>query len=88
MPSLKLPLHLHDKIFEIKYNSDDTLSRIISYFPFSESEQQEICSILEDTVFNEFHSIFTDFVSDDEWNRTKDQIKKKFRDELFDIDKI
>ena len=88
MPSLKLPLHLQDKIFEIKYNSDDAISRIISYFPFSESEQQESRSILEDAVFNEFHSIFTDFVSDDEWNRTKDQIKKKFRDELFDIDKI
>jgi len=88
LPSLKLPLHLQDKIFEIKYNSDDAISRIISYFPFSDSERQEIRSILADTVFNEFHSIFTDFVSDDEWNRTKDQIKKKFRGELFDIDKI
>ena len=85
---MKLPLRLQDKIFEIKYNSDDAISRIISYFPFSESEQQEIRSILEDAVFNEFHSIFTDFVSDDEWNRTKDQIKKKFRGELFDIGKI
>ncbi|MGY5152269.1 MAG: hypothetical protein ACW9XA_08375 [Candidatus Nitrosopumilus sp. bin_6a] len=88
MPSLKLPLYLQDKIFEIKYNSDNVLSGITSYFPFSDSEQQEIRSILEDAAFDKFHSIFTDFVSDDEWNRTKDQIKKKFRDELFDIDKI
>ena len=34
-----------------------------------------------------FHSIFTDIVSEEEWNRTKDQIKKRFNDELFDIDK-
>ena len=34
----------------------------------------------------DFHSIFTDVVSDEEWNRTKDQIKQKFKNELFDID--
>lgn len=85
---MKFPLYLQDKIFEIRYDSNHFVSKIISYFPFSESEKQEICSILEDSVFNGFHSIFTDFVSEDEWNRTKHQIKKRFRDELFDIDKI
>ncbi|MDH5463527.1 MAG: hypothetical protein OEW49_04395 [Nitrosopumilus sp.] len=81
-----LPHYLEDKIFEFKFNPDDTLSRIISYFPFSESEKQEILSILGKDLFDGFHSIFSDSVSEKEWNRTKEQIKKKFQDELFDID--
>ena len=36
--------------------------------------------------FSEFYSIFTDSVTDVEWNKTKDQIKKRFQTELFDID--
>jgi hypothetical protein len=83
-----LPIHLKDKIFEIKYDSNETISKIISYFPFNEIEKQEIVSILDDGAFVVFNSIFTDTVSDEEWNRTKDQIKKKFKDELFDIDDV
>ena len=82
---LTLPLHLEDKIFEMKY-SDDVVSKITSYFPLSASEKQEILSILK-TDFLEFHSIFSDNVSDEEWEKTKDQIKKRFNDELFGIDK-
>ena len=82
----KFTSHLQDKIFAIRYRSDDSISKIISYFPFSSSEKQEILSILNDDGFDRFHSIFTDSVSDKEWDRTKDQIKKKFQDELFDID--
>ena len=86
---LDLPLHLKDKIFEIKYDSDETISKIASYFPFSELEKQEIVSILDDDdAFDGFHSIFSNTVSDEKWNRTKDQIKKKFNDELFDIDNV
>ena len=85
---LDLPLHLKDKIFEIKYNSDETISKIISYFPFNELEKQEIVSILNNDFFDGFHSIFTDTKSDEDWNKTKDKIKKKFRDELFDIDHV
>ena len=88
MSALNLPLHLQDKIFEIRYEHDDIVSKIVSYFPFSESEKQEIVSILNDDAFDGFRSIFTDSVTEDEWNRTKDQIKKKFNDELFDIDNI
>jgi len=88
MPQKKFSDHLQDKIFEIRYDVDDSISKIISYFPFSESEKHEIISTLKDDSFNRFHSIFTDSVTEDEWNRTKDQIKKKFKDELFDIDKI
>ena len=83
----RLSDYLQDKIFEIRYESDNNISKIISYFPFSESEKSEIISTLNDEYFDGFHSIFTDSVTDDEWNATKDQIKKKFKDELFDIDK-
>jgi hypothetical protein len=38
----------------------------------------------KDTI--NFKSIFSDKVSEDEWNKNKEQIKKKFHDELFDID--
>jgi len=88
MPQKKFSDHLQDKIFEIRYDVDDSISKIISYFPFSESEKHEIVLALNDESFDRFHSIFTDSVTEDEWNRTKDQIKKKFKDELFDIDKI
>jgi len=83
-----LPLHLKDKIFEIKYDSDETISKIVSYFPFNELEKQEIVFILDDDTFDGFHSIFSNTVSDEKWNKTKDQIKKKFNDELFDIDNV
>ncbi|QLH04814.1 hypothetical protein C5F49_05415 [Nitrosopumilus oxyclinae] len=83
-----LPLHLKDKIFEIKYDPDKTISKIISYFPFDELEKQEIVSILDDVAFDGFRSIFSNTVSDEKWNSTKDQIKKKFNDELFDIDHL
>ena len=87
MDKINFPNYLEDEIFEIQYDSD-LISKIISYFPFSESEKKEIQSALNVNVFDGFHSIFTDVISDDEWNRTKEQIKKKFKDELFDIDKI
>ena len=64
--------------FEIKYDPDGAISKIISYFPFSESEKQEIASILGgDVIFDGFHSIFADAVNDEDWNRTKDQIKRR-----------
>ena len=88
MPQNKFPDHLQDKIFEVRYGSDDSISKIVSYFPFTDSEKQEIISILNDSSFDKFNSIFTDSVTNEEWDRTKDQIKKKFNDELFDIDKI
>ena len=61
---------------------------IISYFPFSVPEKQEICKILNSESFDEFRTIFSDHVTDEEWNKTKVQIKKKFKDELFDIDDV
>ncbi|MCE2615017.1 MAG: hypothetical protein LVO36_03845 [Nitrosopumilus sp. (ex Thoosa mismalolli)] len=80
-----LPQNIEDKIFEIKSDSG-IVSRIKSYFPLSENEKQKIIKILNLKDFDGFTSIFTDTVSDEEWEKTKHQIKKKFRDELFDID--
>ena len=86
MKILDIPSEIEDKIFEIKLNSDKSISKIISYFPLSELERKTIVSLLNLITFSGFHSIFTDTVTDDEWNKTKNQIKKRFQNELFDID--
>ena len=86
MMTSQFPIHLEDKIFEIKYNKDDEIQKIISYFPLNDSEKKEISIVLQNDCFDAFASIFSDNVSDEEWNRTKDQIKQKFKNELFDID--
>ena len=86
LKKLNIPFEIEDKIFEIKLNSDKSIFKIISYFPLSEFERQSFSSLLNFTTFSEFHSIFTDTVTDDEWNKTKNQIKKRFQNELFDID--
>ena len=85
---MNLPFNLEDKIFEIQYNVDKTASKIISYFPFSESERLVILSILNKKYFDGFHSIFTDTITEEKWSQTKKQIKQKFKNELFDIDKM
>jgi len=83
-----LPSDLKDKIFEIKFDSNDVVSKIISYFVLSEQEKQTISSLLKNKFFDEFYSIFSDIVTNEEWNKTKDQIRKKFNDELLDIEKF
>ena len=79
---------LKDKIFEIKFDSNNIVSKIISYFFLSEQEKQTISSLLKNEFFDEFYSIFSDNVTDEEWNKTKDQNRKKFNDKLLDIDKL
>jgi len=81
-----VPLELTDKIFQIKFNSDQSVEKITSYFPLSEHERLMINSISGQDSFSNFNSIFSDTVSDEEWNKTKEQIKKRFQNELFDID--
>jgi len=88
MVMLNLPSYLEDKIFELRFDSENTISGIVSYFPLSNSEKQEIISILDKNLTDGFHSIFADVISEEEWNKSKEQIKKKFKDELFDIDNI
>ena len=81
-----IPLELSDKIFQIKFNPDQSIEKITSYFPLSEQERLMINSISEQETFSNFNSIFSDTVTDEEWNKTKEQIKKRFQNELFDID--
>ena len=81
-----IPLELTDKIFQIKFNPDQTIKKITSYFPLSEQERLMINSISGQDTFSNFNSIFSDTVNDEEWNKTKEQIKKRFQNELFDID--
>ena len=85
MKRLDIPYKIKDKIFEIQYPSDESVFKIISYFPLSKLECNTLTSQLNQSVFPEFHSIFTDSITDDEWHKTKDQIKKRFQNELFDI---
>ena len=81
-----IPLELTDKIFQIKFNLDQTIEKITSYFPLSEQERLLINSISGQNTFSNFNSIFSDTVTNEEWNKTKEQIKKRFQSELFDID--
>ena len=81
-----IPLELTDKIFQIKFNPEQFIEKITSYFPLSEQERLMINSISDQDAFSNFNSIFSDTVTDEEWNKTKEQIKKRFQNELFDID--
>lgn len=81
MDNLNLPTPIKEKIFQI--DSQNNLLKIVSYFPLSEYEKQ---IFLDNYKFVEFHSIFSDHVSEEEWNKTKHQIIRRFQDELFDID--
>ena len=81
-----IPLELTDKIFQIKFNPEKSIEKITSYFPLSEQERLMINSISGQDTFSNFNSIFSDTVNDEEWNKTKEQIKKRFQNELFDID--
>ena len=84
-----MPPHIRDKIFQIEFETNTNIVyKITSYFPFTQSEKQEILEILNNESFNEFHSIFSDLISDEEWIRTRQQIKTKFQNELFDIDHV
>ena len=86
MNPLDIPYKIKDKIFEIKYPSNESIFKIISYFPLSELERRTLTSHLNQPDFPEFYSIFTGSITDDEWYKPKNQIKKRFQDELFDID--
>ena len=74
MKKLDISSEIEDKIFEIKLNSDKSISKIISYFPLSDLERKTIISLSNQVNFSEFYSIFTDTITDNEWNKTKNQI--------------
>jgi hypothetical protein len=63
---LDIPYKIKDKIFEIKYPSNESIFKIISYFPLSELEPHTITSLLNKPNFSEFHSIFPGSITDDQ----------------------
>jgi len=83
--SYDIPFELEEKIFEIK-TTDNCILKIISYFPLTDLDQNNLISIINQPETINFSSIFSDSVTNDEWNRTKSQIKKRFQDEIFHID--
>ena len=87
MKKLEVASKLEEKIYDVKFPTGGKNGKIISYFPLTASEKQEICDVLnESNLIVEFKSIFSDYISDADWNSTKEQIKKKFHDELIDIE--
>jgi hypothetical protein len=86
MNPLNLPVNLKDKIYQIKTNSQNDFSKIVSYFPLSDDEKQLIVSLNNLNSIDCFYSIFSDYISEQEWNTSKVQVIKRFQDELFDID--
>ena len=83
--NLNLPENLKDKIYQIKANSQNHL-KIVSYFPLSEDEKLMISTLNNLQSLDVYCSIFSDNISEQEWNKSKFQILKRFQDELFDID--
>jgi hypothetical protein len=86
LTSYDFPSELEEKIFEIKTDSNNSILKIVSYFPLDELEKNNLILIINQPDFVNFNSIFTDIISNNEWNRTKSQIKKRFQDEIFHID--
>jgi len=84
MKKLNLPQFLEEKIYDLKSNESNNSLTITSYFPLNQDEKQ---TILNDHKFDtvNFKSIFSDNISDSDWLSSKEQIKKKFQDELFNI---
>ena len=82
MNHLDLSVNLKEKIYDIGKSQNNFL-KIVSYFPLSEEERQTILNNSPSVIFR---SIFSDHMSEEEWNKTKTQIIKRFQNELFDID--
>lgn len=88
MKKLSILPELEEKIYDLKIEGDVGLSQITTYFPLSSEEKQEILKEMDQTKKSpvEFKSIFSDDISQQEWLNSKEQIKKRFRDELMKID--
>lgn len=86
MKKLNIDSELEEKIYDSKFDVNNSLLKITTYFPLSEKEKQEILKKYNENGEITFNSIFSDIISDDQWNKTKDQIKNKFQNELLNID--
>ena len=87
MKKLSISPDLEEKIYDLKFD-ENGISKITSYFPLNNVERQEILKTIEKNNESsvDFKSIFSDQISNEEWNKSKEQIKKKFQDELVEID--
>ena len=86
MKKLSISSNLEEKIYDLKINDKGILIKITTYFPLILKEKKEILEAINSKEsLVDFKSIFSDNVSDEEWNKTKEQIKKKFQNELLDI---
>jgi hypothetical protein len=88
MKKLSISPELEEKIYDLKIEGDVGLSQITTYFSLNSEEKQEILKEMDQTKKSpvEFKSIFSDEISQQEWLNSKEQIKKRFRDELMKID--
>ena len=87
MKNLAISSKLEEKIYDLKVD-EGSVSQIITYFPLRDTEKKEIFRAVGKTSKSsiKFKSIFSDEISDLKWENSKEQIKKKFHDELVDID--
>ena len=78
---------IKEKIYNLRFDENGILFEITTYFPLT-SKEKEIISCDGNSSGNsiEFKSIFSDKISDQQWDDSKEQIIKKFKDELVDID--
>ena len=88
MNNLSLPANIQEKIYQITSNPNNGFLTIFSYFPFSEDDKQLIFNLNKPKSLIEFRFIFSDNVTEQEWNESKKQIINRFQDELIDIDKM
>jgi len=87
MKKLDISSDLEEKIYDFKINGIGDFPKITSYFPLTSEEKQELLRSMGKSKESKvgFESIFSDEISERDWNNSKEQIKKKFRDDLIDI---
>lgn len=86
MDDFGLPEDILDMVYEIKKDQNNRPLKIVSYFPLSAKHKMIVQKLFPHPML--FHSIFSDAISYEDWEKSKEQIKKRFSDELFDIDGI
>lgn len=87
MKKLTISSNLEEKIFDIKRDENGEPSKITTFFPLNSTEKQEILGVIKISKdLFDFSSIFSDEISEEEWQKSKVQIRKKFHHELIDIE--
>ena len=82
MKKPSLPSNIEEKIYDTKWNQNQV--QITSYFPLTIEEKNILIDNLKPSKIS-FKSIFSDTISETEWHKSKNQIIKKFQDDLFEI---